>query len=150
MHQNAFHKLLKMFSDNLLLSYFNMTLPTYMFTDADKIGLGAILCQGNDFRNLKPVVIASRCSNQAEKNYPQLALGAMGIDFRFRSYLLGSPNEIVVITDHFPLITIFNGKRSGSITKERIKLRHQDIRFYVIYRKGQHNPADYLSGDAVS
>ena len=139
-----------MFSDNLLLSYFNMTLPTYMFTDADKIGLGAILCQGNDFRNLKPVAIASRCSNQAEKNYPQLGLEAMAIDFRFRSYLLGSPNEIVVITDHFHLKSIFNGKRSGSIRAGRIKLIHQDIRFYVIYRKRQHNPADYLSRHVVS
>ena len=63
----------------------------------------------------------------------------MAIDFslrRFRSYLLGSPNETVVITDHFPLISIFNGKRSGSLRKERIKLRHQDFRFYVTYRKG--------------
>ena len=91
--------------------------------------------------------------DQAEKNYAQLDLEAMAIDFslrRFRSYLLGSPNENVVITDHSPLISIFNGKRSGSIRTERIKLKHQDTRFYVICRKGQHNPADFLSRHAVS
>ena len=36
-----------------------MTLPTYIFTDAHKTGLGAILCQGKDFENLKPEAIAS-------------------------------------------------------------------------------------------
>ena len=77
----------------------------------------------------------------------------MDIDFllrRFHSYLPGSPNETVVITDHFPLISIFNGKRCGSIRTERIKLRHQDITFYVTFRKGQYKPADYLSRHAVS
>ena len=64
--------------------------------------------------------------------------------------MLGSPNETVVTTDHFPLIRTFDSKRSGSIRTERIKLRHQYIRFYVIYRKRQYNPADYLSRHAVS
>ena len=41
-------------------------------------------------------------------------------------------------------------KRSGSTRTERIKLRHQDFRFYVTDRKRQNNPADYLSRNAVS
>ena len=64
--------------------------------------------------------------------------------------MVGSPNETVIITDHSPLISIFNGKRSGSIRTERIKLRHQDIRFIVDYQKGQNNPADYLSRHAMN
>ena len=32
----------------------------------------------------------------------------------------------------------------------RIKLRHQDIRFYVTYRRGEYNPADYLSRHVMS
>ena len=56
----------------------------------------------------------------------------------------------VIITDHSPLMNIFNGKRSGSIRTERIKLRHQDIRFCVNYQKGQYNPADYFSRHALS
>ena len=49
MYQKTFNEVLKMFSDNLLLSYFDMMLPTDIFTDAHKTGLGAILCQGKDF-----------------------------------------------------------------------------------------------------
>ena len=121
MYQKAFDKILKMFSDNLLLSYFDITLPTYIFADAYKTGLGTILCQGKDFGNLKPVAIASRYTNQAEKNYAQLDLETMAIDFplcRFRSYLLGSPNETIVITEYFPLINIFDSKQFGSIRTE--------------------------------
>ena len=73
-----------MFSDNLLLPQFDMTLSTNIFTDAHKTGLGAILCQGKDFENLKPVAISSRYTNQAEKNYGQLDLKAMTIDFLLR------------------------------------------------------------------
>ena len=90
-----------------------MTLPTQIFTDANKTGLSAILCQRKDFENLKSVKTASRCANQDEKNYTQLDLEAMAVDFslcRFCSYLLGTPNDTVAIMDHFPLISIFQGK----------------------------------------
>ena len=153
LHQKTFDNILNDFKENILLSYFDMELPTYIFTDAHVTGLGAILYQGKTFENLKPVAIASRCTNKAEKNYAQIDLEAMAIDFalrRFRSYLVGSPNKTVIITDHSPLISIFNGKRSGSIRTERIKLRHQDIRFIADYQKGQNNPADYLSRHAMN
>ena len=42
-------------------------------------------------------------------------------------------------------LSVFNGKRNGSIRTERIKLRHQDIRFSLQYKKVIKNPADYLS-----
>ena len=43
MHQNAFDNILNNFKDSLLLSYFDMSLPTYISTDAHITGLGAIL-----------------------------------------------------------------------------------------------------------
>ena len=153
MHQKTFDNILNSSKDSLLLSYFDMSLPTYIFTDAHETGLGAILYQGENFENLKPVAIASRCTYKAEKNYAKIDLETMAIDFalrRFRSYLVGSPNDTVIITDHSPLMNIFNGKRSGSIRTERIKLRYQDIRFCVNYQKGQYIPADYLSCHALS
>ena len=65
-----------------------------------------------------------QCIIQTDKNYAQLDLEAMAIEFllcRFSSYLLRSPTETIVITSHFPLIGIFYGKPSGSIRTERIK-----------------------------
>ena len=89
---------------------------------------------------MKPVAIASHCTNKSEKNYTQIDLEAMAIDFALQRsclYLAGSPDDTVIITDHSPLMNIINGKCSGSIRTERIKLRHQDIRFCVNYQKGQ-------------
>ena len=76
----------------------------------------------------------------------------MAVDFalrRFRLYLVGAPNDTIIVTDHHPLLSVFNGKRNGSIGSERIKLRHQDIRFSLQYKKGITNPADYLSRHGI-
>ena len=57
--------------------------------------------------------------------YPQIDLKALRKDFalrRFRNYIVGSPTEIKVITDHKPLEVIFNGIWKGSIRTESIKL----------------------------
>ena len=75
----------------------------YPLTEAHITGLGAILYQGKNFENLKPVAIASGCTNKAEKNYKKIDLEAMVIDFalhRFLLYLVGSLNDTVIITYH--------------------------------------------------
>ena len=72
----------------------------------------------------------------------------MTVDFalrRFCLYLVGAPNDTIIVTDNHPLLSVFNGKKNGSIRTERIKLRHQDIRFSFQYKRGITNPADYLS-----
>ena len=71
----------------------------------------------------------------------------MSIDFglrRFREYCVGGDN-ITVVTDHKPLVPIFDDKRLGSIRIDRTKLRHQDIDYSVVWQQGKNNPADYLS-----
>ena len=67
---------------------------------------------------------------------------------RFRQYVVGSPRNVVVVSDHKPLCNIFNGNRKGSIRTERIKLYHQDIRFVLMYQEGKLNQSDYLSRHA--
>ena len=75
----------------------------------------------------------------------------MAVDFalrRFRQYLVGAPNPAIIVTDHQPLLSVFNGRRSGSIRTETIKMRHQNIQYKVMYRKGADNSADFLSRHA--
>ena len=67
---------------------------------------------------------------------------------RFRKYLVGSPSDAIIVTDHHPLLGVFNGNRSGSIRTEKIKMRHQDILYKIVYRKGSENDADYISRHA--
>ena len=150
-HQSAFDDVLASFKEDTLLRYFNLSCNTYLFVDGHQSGLGAILSQGESIDSAVPVEFASRATSKAERNYPQLDLEAMAVDFalrRFRQYLIGAPGIITVVTDHHPLLSIFNGKRAGSIRTERIKMRHQNIRFRLVYKKGSDNVADYLSRHA--
>ena len=86
--------------------------------------------------------------NLCAKNYAQLDLEAMTVDFaltRFCLYLVGAPNGTIIVTDHSPLLSVFNGKRNGSIRVERIKLRHQDIRFLFQYKGNYKSSRSFKS-----
>eukprot|EP00794_Sanderia_malayensis_P005122 gene5123-5770_t len=99
----------------------------------------------------KSVAIASRTTTDAEKNYSQLDLEAIAIDFglrKFRHILVGGP-PVTVITDHQPLVSLWTSKRKPPSRIERILLRHKDINHRVIWRKGKDNPADYTSRHAI-
>ena len=88
-----------------------------------------------------------------KRNYPQIDLEALAVDFglrRFRQYVAGDPKPVSVITDHKPLISIFRNTRRGSIRTDRIKLRHQDINYEVLYSAGAGNRADFMSRHATS
>ena len=151
-HQKCFEELLATFREDTLLRYFEPSKRIFLFTDAHITGLGAILAQGDTIETAKPVAVASRTTSDAEKKYPQIDLEGLAVDYslyRFRNYLIGAPNEIVVVTDHMPLCSIFNGNRTGSIRTERYKQRNQDIRFKVVYQKGKKNQTDFLSRRAT-
>ena len=68
---------------------------------------------------------------------------------RFCLNLVGAPNDTIIVTDPHPLQIAFNGKRNGSIRTEHTKLKHQDIRFLLQYKKGITNPANYLSRHGI-
>ena len=149
--QDEFNKLCSSFKEDTLLKHYDANLPTFIFVDAHRTGVSAILAQGDTVESARPVAFASRATTPIEGRYPQLDLEALAIDFgmrRFRLHLVGAP-EVTIITDHKPLEAIFRNKRQGSIRSERIKLRHQDIRYKVIWRDGKLNPADYLSRHAT-
>ena len=151
-HQSCFTSLLSEFKKDILLRYFELSKPIFIFTDAHKSGIGAILAQGDSIETALPVAVASRTTTESEKNYPQIDLEGLGIDYalhRFRNYLVGAPNTVTIITDHKPLCAVFNGNKSGTIRTERYKQRNQDIKFKVIYQTGKNNQTDFLSRRAI-
>ena len=120
-------------------------MPTFIFVDGHKTGLGAILAQGKTLEEAKPVALASRTTSHSEKNYPQIDIEATSVDLalrRFREYLIGSPRVITIVTDHKPLVPVFNDRRHGSIRAQRIKLNHQNIPYILQYHKGSANISD--------
>ena len=115
-HKERLLALLKELRQDVLLRYFDMTKPTFIFVDAHNTELGAMLAQGDDITSAKPVAFASRATSQAESRYSQLDLEAVSIDFglqRFRDFseteTVGSPNKITIVTDHKSLCSVFSG-----------------------------------------
>ena len=150
-HESCFRELVRSFRKDALLRYFDGNLQTFIFVDGHRTGLGAMLAQGRTIEEARPVAVASRTISPTEQHFPQLDLEAASLDFglrRFREYVVGSPSLIKVITDHKPLVPIFNERRNGSIRTKRIKLNHQDIPYIVEYRKGVLNQVDYMSRHA--
>ena len=76
-----------------------------------------MLTQGNNRGESKIVAVASRETTDTETKYPQIDLEALSIDFsqrRFRFYVAGRP-KVTIITDHKPMIPIFNKTRMNRL-----------------------------------
>ena len=136
-HQNCFEELIEAFKKDVLLHYFNMEKPTFVLLTLLKLDL--VPCWHKEKVKVQQSLWHLHLEQPVKQSICiQLDLEAMSVDFglrRFLHYLLGSPDETTVVTDHKPLCGIFNGNRHGSIRTERIKMRHQDIRFHVEYQK---------------
>ena len=59
-HQKVFNNALDKFKKGILISYFNISKPIFIFTDAHQSGISAILAQSSDKDNPKPAAFASR------------------------------------------------------------------------------------------
>lgn len=111
-------------------------------TDASKLGLGAVLSNGNG----KAIAYASRALKPAETRYPIIELELLAIVWavrHFRPYLYG--RKFKIYSDHRPLVYLFSLKDPSSrLTKFRLYLEEYD--FVVEYVPGRNNAA----ADALS
>ena len=90
---------------------------------------------------------ASRSLIDVERRYGQIERESLAIQhgcLRNEIYLLG--REFEVITDHKPLVSLYNSpRRPGPFRVERMRLNLQGFSFKVVYQPGKLNPADYIS-----
>ena len=75
--QREFDELKAAFTESCLLHHYDPSAKTFLWVDAHRTGLSAILMQGDDKDSAKPIAFASRTTTQAEKRYPQLDLEAL-------------------------------------------------------------------------
>ena len=93
------------------------------------------------------VAYASRSLSNTEQRYSQTEREALAVVWaceHFHLYVYGKPVE--VYTDHKALVTIYENPKSKPPARiERWALRLQPYQLTVRYRKGEENPADYMS-----
>ena len=101
--QNAFDQLKTRLTTSPITAFPDFSQEFRLYTDASTAGLGAILAQVREGKELI-ICCASRALNKAEKSYPATKLECLAIVWavaKFRPYLMAMPFE--VFTDHYAL-----------------------------------------------
>ena len=131
------------------MKFYDNTKPLYLETDASGIGLGVALLQTHegtacwkdivpDNTNLCPIAFASKSLSGAEHRYSNIEREALGIIHGLKkSYHYCFAREVLVITNHKPLVAIFK-KDMATLSQciQCILLKIHQYRVQIIYKPG--------------
>ena len=149
------------------IASFDFQRQTYLQCDWSKQGLGFLLlqkycsCPTDQPPNCcldgwKLVLAGSRFTNEAESRYAPTEGEALAVAWalnKAQMFVLGCPT-LTVVTDHQPLLGIFNDRDIGTIKNPRIrrlKEKTLDFSFKIMHCPGKfHIGADALSRNPTS
>ncbi|XGW28157.1 hypothetical protein V3C99_008173, partial [Haemonchus contortus] len=120
--------------------------PFILYTDASRVGVGAVLSQEGQDGFLHPIYFVSKKLSKAERNYHITDLEALSIVVALRKlhfFVYGM--HVIVRTDHLPLTVLFK-RQNVSARVLRWALEVQQYKLSIEYVKGKANAvADALS-----
>ncbi|MCP3663559.1 MAG: hypothetical protein GY696_13890 [Gammaproteobacteria bacterium] len=144
----SFQTLKEMLAKNLKVHIFDPNAKTIVTTDASNVGMGALLSQVQDSKEL-PIAFFNRTLDPAERNYAaneKEALACVRACEHWEKFLLG--RHFTLRTDHKALTTLLNNSkdRRQSAKFQRWKERLAEFDYTVEHLAGKENRvADYLS-----
>ena len=146
--REAFTHVKEELSKPTTLALYDTEVPTKLSADASSYGLGAVLMQKTE-GGWRQVAYASRSLTETERRYAQIEKEALAITWsceKFSDYVLGK--EIVIETDHKPLLPLLTTKQLDSLPARVLRFRLRMDRFtYTL----QHVPGkDLHTADALS
>lgn len=142
--KDAFEKLKTAFTTAPVLKHFDPLLPTTVVTDASDFALAAILLQPDSQDILHPIAYHSRKFALAEINYVvhnKELLAIIDTFCEFRSWLVGSPHPLSVISDHKNL-EYFMVSQTLNRCQAHWAMFLSEYDFQLKYSPGKKNPAD--------
>ncbi|KAL7723905.1 hypothetical protein ACLKA6_014499 [Drosophila palustris] len=134
------------------LAHFNENLPLILATDASSFGIGVVLSHTQPDGKERPIAFASKTLDVHQVRYSQIEKEALSIIFgvkKFHQYLYG--RKFILITDHKPLVTIFNpSNHLPTMTSNRLQRWAIILMAYNFEITAAHGNADALSRLPIS
>src|SRR3954447_16006729 len=143
--QEAFDTLKEKLVTAPILKRPDLKQPFILYTDASAFGLGAILSQKQEGKEVV-IAYASHGTNPAQRNYGATQLELLAVVWalkHFRHYLIG--RKFTLVTDHQALRWLVNIDNPSGIYARWIA-RLEEYEFDIIYRPGKAN----MNADALS
>lgn len=107
--QQAFKALKSHIVNATQLAHYQEGLPLALATDASSYGIGVVLSHVLADGSERPIAFASKTLDKHQVRYSQIEKEGLAIVFgvkRFHQYLYG--RKFTLVTDHKPLVSIFN------------------------------------------
>ena len=152
-HDIAFQQAKELLTTAPVLAYFDPSKETRLYTDASTLGLGFLLVQKptNANSEWRVVQAGSRFLSDAESRYAVIELECLAVAWAIKKchLFLAGLDHFTIVTDHNPLIPIFNSHRLDEIENsrlQRLQTRIMGYNFTTQWLKGVDNgAADALS-----
>jgi len=141
--KRAFQEVKRLVTSEEVLTHYDPRKPLRLACDASPVGLGAVFSHVMENGNERPIAYVSRTLNAAEKNYSQIDKEALALVWgakHFHNYVFG--RNFTLITDHKPLVSIFNpGESIATTTAGRMQR-------YALFLSGLMYDIEYKSTKA--
>ena len=121
-HKGAFSNIKKSLTPPPVLSFFDITKPTRLTTDASKQGVGFIL-QQKSVDDWTLVQAGSQFLSDAESRYATIELQLLAVVWAIAKckVFLEGLQHFHILTDHNPLVPILNNRRLDEIENPRLQ-----------------------------
>ncbi|XP_054259897.1 uncharacterized protein K02A2.6-like [Macrosteles quadrilineatus] len=145
----AFEEIKSLLASAPQLAFYDSSRPTMVSADSSQTGLGGVLFQQQVDNKWKPISYISRTLTESEKNYSNIEREALAVTWscdKLKQYIIGK--DIIIETDHKPLVSILTNKDLNDLTPriQRLRLRLMRYSYRVTYTPGKHlATADCLS-----
>ena len=150
-HAKEFQQLKDIMCSDMIVHPFDPNLPTFLLTDASRLkGVGFALIQKDSEGRVRLIEANSISLNPAQKNYATIEIEGWAIRWaveKCKFYLKGI-EEATVITDHRPLLGVFNRQLQDVENARLARYREQliDYNLKLEWAEGKsHMIADALS-----
>ncbi|XP_037943047.1 uncharacterized protein K02A2.6-like [Teleopsis dalmanni] len=147
----SFERAKKLLQSKNLLVHYSTDLSLILCGDASPYGVGVVLAHKMPDESEAPIAFGSRTLQGAERNYSQLDKEALAIMFGVQKFLqFLSGRQFTIMTDHKPLVGLFNPEKpiSQHISPRMLRwsLKLGASQYEIKFREGKH----HQNGDALS